>query len=123
MKRLLLLLLLIGIGYVGYQYYLQSRLSSNVPTDTISGELAVNHVGSGVDNLASVLGASISTMVSTGQEYLSGVTNGASEPVINQLVSKTQEALKDLPKREAEKIKYEFCKDIVTEYESKSTSN
>lgn len=120
MKRILIFLVLVGLAYGGYLYYQQSRTTTNISNVTVPSELEVKQVGSGIGDMAAVLGASISNLVSTGQEYLSGVTNGASEPVINQLITKTQEALKDLPKREAEKIKYEFCKDVVTEFENKS---
>ncbi len=120
MKRILIFLVLVGLAYGGYLYYQQSRTTTNISNVTVPSELEVKQVGSGIGDMAAVLGASISNLVSTGQVYLSGVTNGASEPVINQLITKTQEALKDLPKREAEKIKYEFCKDVVTEFENKS---
>ena len=66
-----------------------------------------------------MLGASISNTFETGKDLLNDVTSGASEPIINQLMTKTQESLKDLPRKEAEKIKYEFCKGIITEYENK----
>lgn len=119
MKRLLGILLLAGVIYGGYLFYRQS--TANPPykseTPTIGGKLILSDVTSKIDNLAAVLGASIENTFENGKELLSSVTSGASEPVINQLVTKTQETLKDLPQKEAEKIKYEFCRGIVEEYE------
>lgn len=121
MKFFLVLLLLCGLSYGGYVYYRQSSSgssSASSPEGSI-GKLSITSSSSKLSDLAAVLGASVSNTIANGQEYLADVTNGASEPVINQLVSKTQETLKDLPRKEAEKIKYEFCKGVVSEYENK----
>lgn len=121
MKFFLVLLLLCGITYGGYVYYRQSsRGVGSVSTPAESkGNLLLTQSSDKLGNLAAVLGARISTLAENGQTYLSDLTGGASEPIINKLVSQTQETLKDLPKKEADKIKYEFCKGVVTEYESK----
>ncbi len=122
MKRFLALLILAGIAYGGYLYYSATKLqSSPEPTfETVgSRNLILSQTSDKLGSLASVLGASISNTIENGKELLSSATNGASEPIINQLITKTQETLKDLPRKEAEKIKYEFCKDVVTEYEAK----
>lgn len=118
MKKFLALLILAGLSYGGYLYYQSTRIAVSPPyIQDESGDLVISQGSNKIGNLAAVLGASISNIVSSGQEYLSDVTGGASQPVINQLVTKTQEALQELPKKEAERIKYEFCKDVVTEYE------
>ncbi|MFH2085406.1 MAG: hypothetical protein ABII21_01295 [bacterium] len=121
MKRLLGLILLAGLIYGGYIYYRQSQLRVSLPPSSSSNQLIISQASDKLGDLASVLGESISNILADGQAYLSDATSGASEPIINQLVTKTQETLKDLPQKEAEKIKYEFCKGVVTEYEDKST--
>ncbi len=124
MKRLIGIILLLGLVYGGYTFYTQSK-ASNIstldPVENHGNTLIINQASDKIGAYASVLGASIGGMLEDGQVYLSDVTKGKSEPIINDLVSKTTEALKDLPRKEAEKIKYEFCKGVVTEYENKST--
>lgn len=121
MKRLLGLLLLAGVIYGGYLYYHQftavAPYQSGAPVS--GGNLTLSDTTAKIDNFASVLGASISNTLENGKELLSNATSGKSEPIINQLVTKTQETLKDLPQKEAEKIKYEFCRGVVEEYENK----
>lgn len=125
MKRLLGLILLAGLVYGGYVYYRQSTLGGNELTSSLppQNKLSIEEPIGKLTDLASVLGASISNTFENGKELLSDATSGKSEPIINQLVSKTTETLKDLPRKEAEKIKYEFCRSIVEEYENKSTNN
>ena len=121
MKRLLAFLILIGLAYGGYIYYSQltALTRTSTPLET-QGKLIISHASDSMGSLASVLGANISNLIENSQGYISGVTGGAEGPLINELVTKTQETLKDLPRKEAEKIKYEFCRGIVTEYENKS---
>jgi hypothetical protein len=122
MKRLFVFLILAGLAYGGWVMY-RSLGQSTPKLGTMStGGSVVKLSGPlyNLDEAATVLGASITNMVENGQEYLATVTDGKSEPIVNQLISKTQETLKDLPQKEAEKIKYEFCKGVVTEYENKS---
>lgn len=119
MKFFLVLLLLAGLAFGGYTYYIQStRGMGNIsnPVENI-GKLSISNQDNKLSDLAAVLGASVRNTILEGQDYLADVTNGASEPIINELVSKTTETLKDLPRKEAEKIKYEFCKGVITEYE------
>lgn len=122
MKRFLGLLLLSGLiygGYVFYQQYTDNSKESSVLPPISSSSLIISDPTNKLSNLAAVLGASIASTYENGKELLNDATNGASEPIINELVSKTTETLKDLPRREAEKIKYEFCKGVITEYENK----
>lgn len=121
MKRFFAPLIFLGLIYGGYIYYLQLSSSQPLPPIQTQGKVIISHASDTLGNLASVLGTSISNLVTNGQDYLSDVTDGTSEPIINQLVTKTQETLKDLPRKEAEKIKYEFCRGIITEYESSSS--
>lgn len=121
MKQLLGLLLLAGLVYGGYVYYRQSTHGGNESTSSLppQNQLSIEEPVGKLSNLATVLGASISNTFENGKELLSDATSGKSEPIINQLLSKTTEILKDLPRKEAEKIKYEFCRGVVEEYESK----
>ncbi len=125
MKRLLGLILLAGIIYGGYIYYRQSTSPGNELTSSLppQNKLIIIQSSGKLADIAAVLGASIETTYENGKELLSNATSGKSEPIINELVNKTTETLKDLPRKEAEKIKYEFCRGIVEEYENKSTIN
>lgn len=119
--KFLLILLLAGLAYGGYLYYQSSqstRALTNLDTPNTSN-LSLVQTNDRLKDTAQVLGVSIANLLDNTQAYLSDVTDGASEPIINQLVIKTQETLKDLPKKEAERIKYEFCRGIIEEYESK----
>lgn len=121
MKRFLALLILAGITYGGYLFYLQT---THTPSTTNSlnlepKKLILTQTSDRLGSLAAVLGTSISDTLDNGKELLKDATGGASEPIINQLIAKTQETLKDLPQKEAEKIKYEFCKGVIEEYENK----
>lgn len=120
MKRFLGILLLSGIIYGGYLYYHQSKiLSSRLPTPPFTNSVVITQDSNKLGDMASVLGESVQNVLDNGQSLLSSATGGASEPIINQLVTNTQNTLHDLPQKEADKIKYEFCKGVVTEYESK----
>jgi len=121
MKFFLVLLLLCGITYGGYIYYRQSVSQDPglVPPVESGNILTISDSGDKLSQLAAVLGASISNTYENSKELLNNATDGASEPIINELVNKTTETLKDLPRKEAEKIKYEFCKGVITEYENK----
>ena len=120
MKFFLVMLLLCGITYGGYIYYRQSQGRALITASQgASSYLQLGSSSAQLGNLAAVLGASVTSTYKTGKDLLSNATGGASDPILNQLVSKTQETLKDLPQKEADKIKYEFCKGVVTEYEGK----
>lgn len=120
MKRLFAFLLLAGLIYGGWLFY-QSRTSSpslsnfSLPTPSV----VLGDSAESWDNLQSVLGASIGRAVETGKEWVNEATAGQAEPIVNRAISNFQEELKQLPAEQVEKIKYDFCKPIVTEYETK----
>lgn len=121
MKFFLVLLLLSGLTYGGYVYYRQSSTHLNTSPPVVNqGKLTIRQASDSLGNLATVLGVQAQNIFDSGQAILSTATSGASEPIINQLVTKTQETLKDLPQKETEKIKYQFCKGVVTEYEKQN---
>lgn len=121
MKGLFILLLLSGLAYFGYTYYQSSKLSSS-PISTgvsIPQNLVITQASDKLGDIASVLGASIQNVLTDGKDILNSATSGQSDPIINKAVENIQNELKDLPQETVEKVKYEFCKDIVTSYEEK----
>jgi hypothetical protein len=120
MKRLIALLLIAGIGYFSYQYYLQSRTSNFTSALPSSNNLVINQTSGKLADLSNVLGASIANLYEGGKEALSDATDGKSDPIINKALENIQNEVKDLPKETVDKVKYEFCKDVVVEYENKS---
>lgn len=122
MKRLIGFLLLGALIFGGYTLYnrSQSASQSNEVGLKTQNLLTVEGATDEISQIASILGASIESTYINGKEILSSATSGASDPIINQLVDKTTETLKDLPQKQAEKIKYEFCRGIVEDYENKS---
>ena len=117
MKRLFILILLLGLTYFGYTYYQSNQLSSS-PNLSTPGNLVITQASDKLGNLASVLGTSIQNVLTDSKYLLSNATAGQSDPIINKAVENIQNELKDLPQETVEKVKYEFCKDIVTEYEN-----
>ncbi len=124
MKRLLALILIAGLGYFGYLYYQNSQLSSSLSPEGIpQGSLVINQTNSKLSDLANVLGTSIENIYEGGKDLLNDATGGKSDPIINKALSNIQNEVKDLPKEAVDKVKYEFCKDVVVEYENKSKPN
>lgn len=120
MKRLLIVLILAGIAYGGYLYYRQSQLASArepLPIETQS-KLIITQASDNLGNFASVLGSHIESIYEGSKEQLNDATGGQSDPVINKAVANLQSQMQDLPKETVEKVKYEFCRGIVSEYES-----
>jgi predicted negative regulator of RcsB-dependent stress response len=121
MKRLIALLIIAGLGYFGYIYYQNSQLSSTTSPDSLSqGSLVINQTNGKLSDLANVLGTSIENLYVDGKDLLNEATDGKSDPIINKALENIQNEVKDLPKETVDKVKYEFCKDVVVEYENKS---
>jgi hypothetical protein len=108
MKRILVLVSIIAIGFFGYRYYKANKLT--IPT-AISSRIPSTPVRPNTDFL-SVLGTSTSDIVARGTELLNHASGGKAEPIINKAVSDLQDRVKDLPAEEYKKVKYEFCKDV-----------
>lgn len=122
MRKLLGLILLIGIVYFGYNFYHNYNSSKSISTMSSPvklSALSVKNSGIDLENVQHVLGASAENLVDTGKSWLSDATGGASEPIVNRAISNFQTELMQLPAEQVEKIKYDFCKPIVTEYEKK----
>lgn len=119
MKRLVAFILLIGLTYFGYTYYRSTLLSSSAisTSEESPSNLVITQASDKLGAIASVLGASVQNAFTEGKDLLNSATGGQSDPIINQALTNIQNEVKDLPKEAVEKIKYEFCKDIVTSYE------
>jgi hypothetical protein len=118
MRRLLalaLLLVLVGGGYYYYQSSQPASLSPSPPQLNLTQDLDLGSV-------TSVLGTTTSNLVSKTTEILNEATDGEAEPVINRTLHNLQEEVKDLPREQYEKVKYEFCRDIVEQYEEEQSS-
>lgn len=121
MKQLIGLVLILVLGFFGYRYYQnQKSLPLVVGSSVPSSNLIVNQVSGKVLDLSNVLGANIENAFGSGKALLSDFTGGQSDPIINKALSNIQNEVKDLPKETVDKVKYEFCKDVVSEYENKS---
>lgn len=121
MKRLLIVLIVGGLvygGWVFYQNYTAQNTNSSISTVAPGLDLSMTDSSSGWDNVQSVLGASISNVIETGKEWIDEASGGQAEPVINRAINNFQEELKDLPKEQVERIKYDFCKPIVESYKA-----
>lgn len=113
MKRLVVVLLVAALMAGGYLYYRQTSLLKLAPTRMSTPGLRLEKPPLDTDRLAKVLGEATSSLITSGTNLLNGVTDGQAEPVINKAVEDLQSSVKDLPKEQYEKVKYEFCKDII----------
>lgn len=122
MRTLLIFILILGIGYGGFLFWQQtlgSESSNNrgINTKFVTPNLSLQNDSSVLANLESVLGDSISNGMSVVSETLSTVTGGKSEPLINEAIANFQKELSKLPEDQVKKIQYNYCKNIVEEYE------
>ena len=114
-KRILLLLVVIVAVWFGWQYY-KGSLSQKEGVSTLpdlTGRVIIKQSGGKLGELTDVLGAATSRVFSSGLDLLNGVTGDAAEPVINSAVLDLKERVKSLPAEQYEKVKYEFCKDVI----------
>ena len=124
MKRLLALVLIAGLSYFGYQFYQNSMISTDIiPEPQTQGNLVINQATGKLSDIAQVLGMSVEGLYENGKDVLNQVTDGKSDPIINKALENIQNEVKNLPKETVDKVKYEFCKDVVYEYENKSKPN
>lgn len=112
MKRLLVIVLLGVAGYFGYQYYLSNQ-EPDLPLDFSSG-IEVKQKMTNAKDILNVLGESTSQIFEKGSDLLNDVTGGKSEPIVNKVVNDLKERVKELPEEEYRRVKYEFCKDVLT---------
>lgn len=114
MKRLLAFVIVGAIGYFGYRFYVTRGAGSlNLPhTPQVEFPVIVRQPETKSAGVLNVLGATTSRWIEKGASLLNNATDGRAEPVINKAVSDLQDRVKDLPKEEYKKVKYEFCKDV-----------
>ena len=122
MRTVIVLLITLGLVYGGYMLWSQTKgvdTASNLdPIGSFTTpNLSLQDDKSVLANLESVLGASISNGVEAVTGAINTVTNGASEPIINNAISNFQKELSKLPEDQVKKIQYNYCKSIVEEYE------
>jgi|GEM_PF-820335 len=122
MKRLLILLLLAIIGYGGYYYFQQSwaGLITPPPKLNLSDQLVIRQTN--LSDLGNVLGVATGNLLQSGKNLLNTVTDGEGEPLINKTVNDLKNQIQDLPQEQYDNVKYEFCKDVVKQYESPAPS-
>lgn len=116
MQRLLGLILLVALIF-GVYYFLTKRTQPQVEALLPPSRMKITQTPGSFSDILSVLGASTSRIWESSLNSLNNVTDGAAEPVINKAVNDLQERIKELPKEQYEKVKYEFCKDVVNSYE------
>lgn len=114
LRPLITALSLAVAAFFGYQIYLTLRPT---PLVTPPSRLRVTQGPLNLDNLANVLGTATSRALNAGTDLLDLATDGQAEPLINQTLQNLQNEIKDLPQEQYEKVKYEFCKDVVKDYE------
>lgn len=122
MKRIILIILLVVIAYGGYQYYLRSRPNniSLSPSD-LSSKIIIRQTN--LEDLTHVLGVATNNVFNSGKDLLNTVTDGEGEPFINKTVNDLTNQIKDLPQEQYDKVKYQFCKDVVIKYENPESTN
>lgn len=113
MSRFILALAIISLLVYGGWTYWQANSTQGAFVSKSSFKVS----DQSLDNVQSVLGASIESGVGTVNSWLSSVTDGASEPIINNAINNFQNELKKLPEDQVKKIQYNYCKSIVEEYE------
>lgn len=116
MRRIIAFFVLVGLVALGYYFYTQSQRTSSAPVS----RLKITQAPYQFDSLSKVLGTTTTKVIDTTTNLLNGVTDGQAEPLINKTLENLQNEVKDLPREQYEKVKYEFCKDVVTKYESPS---
>lgn len=119
-KRLFILIAILALAYAGFLYYQSTKssgLSAVMNLSPINSSKIRSASSLEFSNLSKVLGTATNGVLGV----LNTATDGEAEPIINQTLENLQNEVKDLPKKQYEKVKYEFCKDVVQEYESNSS--
>lgn len=112
MKQIFTLIVLAALGGAGYFFYMQSQ-GSLPPITRIPSGINITQSPDSLAGISSILGTTTSRVWESGINILNGVTNDQAEPIINKAVSDLQERVKELPQEQYEKVKYEFCKDVI----------
>ena len=118
MKQLIIILFLGAVVWVGY-HYLQLHSTTTLSESTAS--LKTTKIGGEIDSVTNVLGASTTNAVAIGESVLNTLTAGKSGPIINRMVGNIQSQAQQLPAQVISTAQYQYCKNVVTQYESKNS--
>jgi len=113
MRRLLAFAILASAAYFGYQWYTTHSIPKLSTNTSIQMPVKVVEQKAKSSGVLNVLGESTTRILDKTTELLNSATDGQAEPVINKAVSDLQSRVKSLPEEEYQKVKYEFCKDII----------
>lgn len=116
MKSLLGLIALGALLFAGYYFYSKNSQDQLSPQNS-PGQMSITQSPGRYDDIFRVLGTTTGKIWESGITGLNTVTDGAAEPVINKAVEDLQSRIKELPREQYEKVKYEFCKDVVSSFE------
>lgn len=114
---------LILIGAVIGAYYLPqypeliTKIKPQLAIEQDQEEEDSEVVISSVRSIGSVLSSTVENISGIAKNVIDKMTNEQEEALINQTVKNLTTQIKDLPKEQAEKIKYQFCQGVVEKYE------
>lgn len=74
---------------------------------------------SSINNQSSVLGSNITNQFELTKTKLEQLTTKSNSPIINTAVENISSNLKKIPEDQLKKLEYNYCKDIVEEYENR----
>lgn len=73
------------------------------------------------ENIGSVLSSTVQNISNVTRSIIDKMTDEQEEALINQTVKNLSTQIKDLPREQVEKIKYQFCQDVIEEYEQENS--
>lgn len=117
---------LLLIGAVVGAYYLPQHpelLARIIPQNASSQDQEEDNseaVVATTQNIGSVLSSTAQNISNITRNLIDKMTNEQEEALINQTVKNLSTQIKDLPKEQAEKIKYQFCQDVIEQYEQEN---
>jgi len=118
MKKLALIIILVLIVASAYLYYQRTGTSSALNSRlTTTPQLKFTKAPLNSNNLSKVLGEATSIALTTAGSLLNSVTDKEGEPIINKTLENLQREVKDLPREQYDKVKYQFCQDVIKDYE------
>lgn len=115
---MLVFFLILVLAFGGYLYYQRTIGQSSLTSRRVlTPQMKITQTPLNLVNFTKVLGAATSSLVDTGRSLLDSATDGQAEPLINRTLNNLQREVKDLPREQYDKVKAEFCQDVVQEYE------
>lgn len=126
-KPILLLFLALAAGAV-YAYQnpdILAKLSLDFPqqeeqeVETSQKEKTSKVILKTKEGAKNILGSTTRKITQTAQNTIKKLADEQEEALVNQTVENLSRQVKDLPERQVEKVKYEFCQDVIKKYEEK----